>query len=94
MRDKNDINQDLMKYILDRSKPQELPPIVRTFEIDQQEIDNLKAWEETLPKYLSKVKFDQSFVFHTGGIGIGVSVRREYKNGKVKEVDITNYDRW
>jgi hypothetical protein len=68
--------------------------IKERFHILKREHEAIEKWEAKLPKY-KRITYTQSYIFTpAGGIGVAVSVRREYSNGKVFTLDATDYATW
>lgn len=54
----------------------------------------IEEFKKKLPKYKTIRYTDYICFGGGGGIGLGVQYRREYNNGKVFKLDISDYDSW
>jgi len=64
------------------------------YTISDEDKKKVEDFKKKLPKYKT-IKYVEHICFsHSSGIGINVEFRREYDNGKVFKLDITDYNSW
>lgn len=87
--------QKSWRKILDKSPTKVYSPTVMTFELSEKQKKQFKVWESKLPKKLKKIDYDQWYMFcGKSGIGWTVKIMREYKNGDIREIDVTDVSEW
>ncbi len=92
--DDKDLNE-CWQHFLSKRTPKVFSPIVRTFTLSEKQQEQYKLWESKLPKKLKKINYAEWHMFSgKGGIGLSVKIRREYDNGDVREIDVTDVSEW
>lgn len=92
---KNTKLDDAFKRLTGQLPPKELSPIAMSFTLSEKQLKDFKAWDAKLPKKLKKIRYEEWFMFSgSSGIGLAIKIRREYANGEIREVDVTDVSEW
>lgn len=64
------------------------------FTLSEKDKNTIDAFKKQLPKY-KRIRYREYICFsQSSGIGLNVEFRREYTNGKVFKLDISDYNSW
>lgn len=64
------------------------------YTLSEKDNKTIEVFKKKLPRY-KRIRYIDYICFGGGGgIGLGVEFRREYSNGKIFKLDISDYENW